>query len=259
MMPAHTTYVEPFGGGMSVLLRKSFCGAEVYNDLDDEVVAFFRVLRDPVQGARLVELLRLTPYARQELAAAYEPSEDPVEEARRLVVRSFMGFGSDGVTRTHHTGFRSSSRRSTRSTPAIDWTNLADAYPALTKRLQGVVIECRSAFDLIPQHDGPDVLFYVDPPYVTGTRTRVCKGRGYRHELIDDDHVRLIELLRGVEGMVMLSGYACPLYEQRLGDWYRVDRAALADGAQPRTETLWANFDLAAQVGGSRDLFEGEA
>lgn len=107
-MSAHRVYVEPFGGGASVLLRKPRAHSEVYNDLDGEIVNLFRVARD--HGGDLVYRLGLTPFAREEFEASYERSNDPVEQARRTVVRSFMGFGSNAHNRA--TGFRAKSRRS---------------------------------------------------------------------------------------------------------------------------------------------------
>lgn len=97
-LPAHRIYVEPLGGAASVLLRKPRSYAEIYNDLDDEVVTFFEVLRDPGQSAELQQRLRLTPFARAEFEAAYEPAGDPVERSRRLLIQSFMGFGSSRRT-----------------------------------------------------------------------------------------------------------------------------------------------------------------
>lgn len=114
---SHRVYVEPFGGAASVLLRKPRCHAEVYNDLDDMVVNLFRVLQDPAGSSRLLDLLRLTPFSRAEKDLAYEVSADPIEEARRLIVRSFMGFGTTAHTRAA-TGCRSN--RSSR--PSMAWS-----------------------------------------------------------------------------------------------------------------------------------------
>lgn len=110
--PEHRTYVEPYGGAASVLIRKPRAYAEVYNDLDRDVVALFEILRDPKRGGVLLEQLKLTPFARAEFLLSYQRSDDPIEQARRLVVRSFMGFGSDGHNAAVKTGFRADSNKS---------------------------------------------------------------------------------------------------------------------------------------------------
>ncbi len=239
--PPHRTYTETFGGAASVLLQKPRAHAEIYNDLDDQVVGLFRVLQDPAQSARLIDLLRLTPFARREFQIAYEATEDPVEAARRLVIRSFMGFGSNAhscAARGHlSTGFRSNSNRSG-TTPAHDWTNYPDALGAIIERMAGVVVENRDALTLMRRHDGPRTLHYVDPPYLQETRRR---GHMYRHELSRADHIKLLAGLRKLAGMVVLSGYADALYDKRLKDWQRIELPTYADGARPRTEILWLN------------------
>lgn len=246
--PHHKVYVEPFGGAASVLLRKPRSYAEVYNDLDDEVVCLFRVLRRPEQSARLHELLHLTPFARTEFLAAYEATDDLVERARRLIIRSAMGFGSNAHASSakghRSTGFRSNSNRSG-TTPARDWANYPGAMAAIVERLTGVVIENRPAGEIMPQHDGPETLFYVDPPYLPETRSPANKydlrWRMYRHELDRDGHAELLERLDALAGMVVLSGYPDALYDARLAGWRRVETQAFADGARRRTEVLWLN------------------
>lgn len=248
-LPPHRVYVEPFGGAASVLIRKHRSYAEVYNDLDGDAVNLFRVLRS-ARATELIEALRLTAFAREEFAEAYEPAEDAVERARRLIVRSFMGFGSNGHNRS--TGFRANSNRSG-TTPAHDWTNYPDALAAVVARLRGVVIENRDAKEVMAAHDGPETLHYVDPPYVFATRADLSKD--YAHELTDADHAELLAFLRGLGGMVVLSGYPHPLYDEALVGWRRIEREALADGARARTEVLWIN--PAATMNG--DLFAGAA
>lgn len=241
--PAHQVYVEPFGGAASVLLRKRRAYSEVYNDLDDELVNLFGVLRGGA-SQQLVDALRLTPFARSEFAMAYEASADPVERARRMIIRSYMGFGNTGAL-GRSTGFRADSNKSG-STPAHDWANYPDALPAIIERLRGVVIENRPAIDVMRAHDRPEALHYVDPPYVPDTRSQGnpwCVKHKYRHELSIADHAELLEFLRSLQGKVVLSGYPSPLYDEALTGWRRIERAALADGALPRTEVLWLNFD----------------
>jgi DNA adenine methylase len=244
--PRHRTYVEPFGGAASVLLRKPRCYAEVYNDLDNWVVNLFQVLRDDALASKLIAQLRLTPFARGEFEVAREINEaigDPVELARRLIIRSFMGFGSNAHN-GRSTGFRANTSR-VGTTPAQDWANYPDALPTLIERLRGVVIEHRDAIAVMAAHDGAQTLHYVDPPYMAETRSPAnkydLKYRMYRHEVDDAGHARLIEELRRLEGCVVLSGYSCSLYDERLKDWHCVTTATYADGARPRTEVLWLN------------------
>ncbi len=237
--PDHRVYVEPFGGAASVLLRKPRSHDEVYNDLDGEIVSFFRLLQDRDLEAELLRRLTFTPFSRDEFDLAYEVATDPIERARRLLIRSFMGFGSDGCNDAVKTGFRASSNRSGKG-PAGDWASLPKAHTELITRLAGVVIENRDAVACMAQHDTVDTLHYVDPPYVHATRARASR-KNYRHELSDDDHNALIAALGGMSGMVILSGYRCGMYDDGLVGWRRVDRAALADGARPRTESLWIN------------------
>ena len=257
--PAHRTYVEPFGGAASVLLRKATSYAEVYNDLDAEVVTFFRTLRDPEAGPRLIEMLRWTPFARAEFEAAYEDTPDPVEASRRLMVRSFQGFGADGFNTAVRTGFRASSTRAG-TTPTTDWSTYADAVDLVRQRIigDGVTIEHRDALVVMASHDGPETLHYVDPPYLAETRSdKSRKGGGryhaYRHELSDEDHDALLDALLGLQGRVVLSGYPSARYDAGLRGWRRVERRALADGARARTEVLWMNFDPPAR---QAEMFE---
>ena len=230
-LPKHRVYVEPFGGAASVLMRKSRSYAEIYNDLDGEVVNLFRVARD--RGGELHRALELTPFAREEFVLSYTASDDPVEQARRTVVRSFMGFGSNSHNQS--TGFRANSNRSG-TTPTHDWKNYPEALAAIIDRLRGVCIEHRDAVEVMRAHDGEETVHYVDPPYVAGTRD---KGGDYRHEMTDSDHWALADELHKLRGAVVLSGYSCPLYAGLYRGWHRIERAALADGARPRTEVLW--------------------
>lgn len=251
--PPHRVYTESYGGAASVLLRKPRSYSEVYNDLDLEVVNLFRVLRDPVKAQELEVALRLTPFSRVEFNEAYQPQEIEVARAWAMVVRSFMGFGSAAHNPRHRTGFRANSNRSG-TTPAHDWANYPDGLSAITERLRGVVIECRPALDILRQHDGPQTLHYVDPPYTKSTRYLGDATNCYTTEMDDDDHRALGTVLRDLEGMVVLSGYACDLYDLEIyPDWKRVERVHHADGARKRVEVLWLN---AAAVSNLRSLFQ---
>lgn len=246
--PPHRVYVEPFGGAGSVLIRKPRSYAEVYNDVDGEVVNVFRVLRDPVAADDLRRLLDLTPFARDEFVAAYEHTDEPVERARRAVCRAFMGFGSASFNANHATGFRTYTKGNRARLPVQDWERWPEQIRAYVERLRGVIIEHRPAADVMQQQDGPTTLHYVDPPYPLSTRGSAAGGRQkYRHEMTEDEHRELAPVLASLRGMVVLSGYACDLYDRELyAGWERHERDTTADGALPRTEVLWLNPAAAA-------------
>lgn len=238
--PAHRVYVDPFGGGGSVLMRKDRSYAEVYNDMDGEIVNLFRVIRD--NGRKLIEQVELTPFSRVDFLESYEPTSDPVEQARRTLVRCYMGFGSNAHNKA--TGFRSNTSRSG-TTPARDWRNYPDAMAAMIDRLRGVVIENRDAVEVMKVHDSKETLHYVDPPYLPETRD---KGADYRYEMTVKDHEQLAEVLYGLDGAVVLSGYRSKIYDELFAGWERVERRALADGAKERTECLWLRNVKEAQT-----------
>ena len=245
-LPEHRVYVEPYGGGASVLLRKPRSYAEVYNDLDGEIVNVFRMARE--RGEELCRALELTPFSRVEFLESYQPSPDPLEQARRTIIRSFQGFGSAAVC-GEVSGFRANSNRSG-TTPAHDWRNYPTALVMLIERLRGVVIEQRDAMQVMQAHDSPETVHYVDPPYVHSTRSEKVRGtanrKSYKHEMTDDQHRALSEFLHGLKGAVVLSGYHSPLYDGLYADWARTEKHANADGARPRVEVLWFSPRCAA-------------
>lgn len=238
LMPKHRRYVEPFGGGASVLLRKPRApSGELYNDLDCEVSNLFAVLRDRNASAELGRVVGLTPYSRDEFQLAYEPDEDPVERARRTLVRAYMGFGTDSACGAP-TGFRVDLLGD--AAPARVWSEVPDRIAAVACRFAGVIVENRDALEVIAGNDAPDVLFYVDPPYVGVTRSKQTnKRKGYRHEMSDSDHERLLAMLLNLRGKVVLSGYRSALYDKRLEGWRRMDFQASAHGGLARTECVW--------------------
>lgn len=241
-IPPHECYVEPFGGGAGLLLRKTRSKIEVWNDLDDQVVAFFRVLRDPAQRDELVRLLALTPFSRREFEEAYTGSDNPVEAARQLVVRCGMGHGTCSIDPRDSNGFRSSDVQSGKSY-AREWAGIPDAIVQAAERFMGVTIEHLDWRRLIPKFDRPETFFFVDPPYML--ETRQTGGKGYVHELSVDDHRQLAWMLRQIQGKAMVCGYPSSRYDDLYHGWHRREKKTTANGqrgAVPRTECIWTNF-----------------
>ena len=240
--PPHRIYVEPFGGGASVLLKKERSYAEVYNDMDEELVNLFRILRDADLSRQLREAIYLTPFSRTEHSEAYQDADGAIERARRMLVKSYMGFGSSGTWR--YTGFRSNVKREG-SIPAHDWAGYPDAIVDIVERLRGVIIENRPAIQVMRNYDSANTLHYVDPPYVHSTRG---DRNRYRFEMADQDHRELAECLHELRGGVVLSGYPCALYGELFADWRFVDRMANADDHTERVERLWISPAAQAMI-----------
>lgn len=255
--PPHRCYVEPYGGAAGVLLQKPRAYAEVYNDLDGDVVNFFSILRDPVDRAKLIEACILTPYARDEFDLAWEPTDDRIERARRLAIRAQMGFGSAGATKGK-TGFRIDTRRKYGTSQQL-WVEYPKAIAAAGERFTGVMIENRPAIEVLQQHDAPDALFFVDPPYMHETRVLGAGKTGYySHEMTDDEHAELLDVLLELEGCVVVTGYETDLYQERLKGWTHhttSSRISAGRGTAVRTEHAWLNPACATQLDQRIGLF----
>lgn len=236
--PFHVCYVEPFGGAGSVLLSKAPARVEVYNDLDGEIVNFFRVLRDPGQSEQLRRMLELTPFARDEYNEAFTHSIDPVENARRLVVRSFQGVGANAVQTRTRSGWRVRTAKADKNAYAGDWSTWPNEIPTFHKRLITVQIENRHWQDLLNIYDAPNTLWYCDPPYPRATRSHDHRCV-YRNELSDEDHVALCTAATRLEGYCVLSSYRNPIYDEILEGWACVTREARAQTNQARVEALY--------------------
>lgn len=221
--PAHDVYCEPYGGAASVLLRKPAAKVEVWNDLNEDVVNLFRVLRE--RPDELVRAIALTPYARAEWERCQEPCDDPVERARRLYVLSQQGLSGAGTRESG--GWRWS--RNMNGGLVAAWNNIGHLWD-IVERLKDIMLECRDAVEVIHRYDGPETLFYVDPPYVRSERSSLRKSATYEYEMWDEDHRALASVLREVEGMVVLSGYQCALYDELYGDWRKVGRMSRKNG-----------------------------
>lgn len=242
--PPHRLYVEPFGGGGSVLLRKPRSSVEIYNDIDGDVVNLFRVLREPSMREALADAIALTPYARAEFCGAYDPTENAVERARRMLARAYMGFGTDAGCGAP-SGFRADTSD---AAPARVWTEVPARVQAAAARLTGVIIENRDAVEIIAANAGfADALFYVDPPYVASACSSQAACKGYRSALTDARHIELLDCVQKVRGNVVLSGYPSPLYEAALGDWRRVELPVSAHRGAPRLEVLWLSPSIKAR------------
>lgn len=234
-MPEHHSYLEPYFGGGAVLFEKEPSKIETINDLDGEVVNFFRVIRERTE--ELIREVVYTPYAREEYDRAYskEIPRSDVERALHFAIKSLMGHGFRTCEKT---GWKKDVYGREAAYTVKHWNNLPEAIEEAATRLKYVQIENRPALDLIKAFDHDNVLMYIDPPYVLSTRGR----RQYRFEMENQDHEKLLQVVTRSSAKVMLSGYDNDLYNDYLSEWRKEQIPARAQNSMPRTETLWMNY-----------------
>lgn len=237
--PPHKNYIEPCGGAASVLLQKPRSPLETYNDIDGNVVNFFRVLRD--RPDELIRKIRLTPWARAEYELSWIISDDPIENARRFFANSVMGM--NGITNSENKNlihFRVSKGLDNDSGryPPDDLTSCEDRLYSIAHRLLSVQIEHAKYQEVISRYENDDRLIYFDPPYLYDERT---KRECYNFEWSDAQHIEAADLLRACAGYVIVSGYACPLYTElyEAHGWQRYDKEAQTNSGGKRIESLW--------------------
>ncbi len=245
LLPKATHYCEPFGGSAAVLLNRDPSPVETYNDLDGEVVNFFRVLRE--QKDALIEAIALTPFSREEFELALsKPTEglSDLERARRFYVRARQV--RTGLAQTASSGRWAHCRLTSRAGMAgavSRWLGSVEALPEIAQRLLRVQIENDHAINVIKRYDSEETLFYCDPPYPHSSRG---DKNAYRYEMTDEEHIELATVLRNVKGKVALSGYHCDLLDEIYSDWTAIEAPAkkIHSVKTERVEVLWVNYAM---------------
>jgi DNA adenine methylase len=233
-MPPFRTYVEPFfGSGAIFFSLPEPPEYAVLNDKSKSVVNLFEMIR--TRGPELCAAVELTPWARDEYDASFQQTGDPLEDARRFLVRCWMAHGTRLNAKT---GWRNRGSADGGLTYTL-WNQVPERIAAVIEKLKYAEIENRDALEVIERYsDDSDALMYVDPPYMLGTRS----GALYEHEMLrDQEHLDLLDALDKHVGPVVLSGYAHPLYDDRLKRWERVTKQSAVEKGQTRTEVLWLN------------------
>lgn len=247
LLPSHDHYVEPYCGSLTVLLAKPPSPHETVNDLDGALMTFWRVLRD--RPGDLARVCALTPHAR----AAYQEAvrldaEDDLELARQIFVKLTQGRSG----RLMRTGWRHYVNPAGSGHGMPDYiAGYVDRMAPAAERLQHVSLECQPALDVVAKYGTePDVLLYVDPPYLGSTR---ANDNAYRHEMRSEaDHRELAEALHAAQAAVVISGYPSDLYDRELyPGWDRHtfrSGTGQGDGLGNRTEVIWSNRPLGTQL-----------
>ncbi|MBC1209494.1 DNA adenine methylase [Listeria booriae] len=247
-MPEHNTYLEPFFGSGAVFFNKQKSAVETINDIDGRIVNLFQVMRD--QPQELARVVLNTPYARNEYDLSLVSAGEPLEDARRMMVRCWFAIGGKTSSKS---GFR---KLISDNGPYVvqDWNKMPNAIIEAGARLKGAQIEKLDALDLIQQHNRADVLIYADPPYLNETRS----SKHYKNEYTDQNHSDLLDVLLDHQGPVILSGYDSEMYKKALKDWTIECKGVNALNGSKRTEILFIN-PIAAQYTNQLNLFETES
>lgn len=255
LLPRATHYCEPFGGSAAVLLNRQPSPIETYNDIDGEVVNFFRVLRD--QQEELIRAIGLTPFSKEELRVAAEESLEGIsdlERARRFFVRARQV--RTGLAQTASAGRWAHCKLTSRAGMAgavSRWLGSVEGLSEIVQRLLRVQIENAPAIEVIRRYDSVETFFYCDPPYPHDSRS---DANAYGFEMKDKEHRALAEILHNVRGKVALSSYHCKLMDELYRDWDYIESApkkahstnTRSDNIkQDRVEVLWVNYKIPDQ------------
>ena len=243
LLPEAHHYCEPFAGSGAVLINRLPAAVETYNDIDGEVVNFFRVLREDPDG--LTRLIALTPFSREEFYVAVSPNPPdvtPLERARRFYVRARQA--RTGLAQTATLGRWANCKNTSRagmSGVISRWFGGIEGLSDIGARLLRVQIENRPAVDVIKLYDSADTLFYCDPPYLHETRG---DSKAYGFEMDEAEHKALAGALRDIKGKAAISGYRCDLMDRLYKGWRRfdADEKHCHSIKQLRQESVWMNY-----------------
>ena len=232
--PKHKVYCEPFFGSGALFFKKSPSYIETINDIDGDIVNLFKCCREFPEA--LATAINLTPFSREEFQRCYERTSDPVEQARRTIVRYHQSFG------TSNSSLNAWKNSQVGGGPrcATMWNYLPDTVIDCCERLKQAQIECVDAIDLIKRYDDKETLIYLDPPYLSNLR----KKNMYNCEMTESQHIEMIATIKQSKSMIILSGYDNNLYNTELKDWHTADTLTTAQMGKQRTEKLWMNFEI---------------
>lgn len=250
LFPKHKVYVEVFGGAGHILFKKEPSEIEVYNDIDSGLYLFFKILRDENKANILKQKLDLTPYSREEFyhcRDTWRDEQDDIEKVRKWYVTAMQSFSTNFSTWSHS---KNKSRRGI-SQAVSQWLGkIENDLPKAVERLKTVQIENMDYKDLLKKYDGEDTLFYLDPPYIHKTRKMTYQ---YAHEMTDQQHEEMINILLHIKGKAILSGYDNEIYNKLLdngwrkmflGEYDKRSEKAINESRNKGKEFIWINYDF---------------
>ena len=231
----HKVYIEPFGGGASILFAKKPSELEVYNDINHALYEFFTVLSDPELFDKFYRRVSVLPLSRE----LYSGCRETWKDEKDLVVRVSKWFV---LARQSFGGTLGGWRYSVNQNKAPKcWMNCLEGLPQVHSRLQKVQIECLDWSDIFEKYDSENALFYCDPPYVLATRSG--QEAAYEYEMTEEDHKKFVSCLLNIKGQAVVSGYDHEIYEDlvKVGwEKYKIDmKVTFPSENKEREEIVW--------------------
>ena len=249
--PGYLHYVEPFAGGLSVLLANDPKGvSEVVNDKHGPLTNFWQILKSPYYFRFFEQSVQATPFSDKHWNDAakrlsnhlgmdypcWEMAADFFVVCRQSLAGRMDAFAPRSRSRT----------RQGMNEQVAAWLSCVDGLPQVHARLKRVLILNGDALEVIRKEDGPRTLFYLDPPYLHSTRTTTGE---YEHEMDTESHAKLLDTLKQLKGRFLLSGYHSDLYDRWAaeGDYrcYEFDISNNAAGGKEKrrmVECVWSNY-----------------
>ena len=243
IIPKHHSYVEPFFGSGAVFFNKVPSDIETINDLDGDVVNLFRCIRE--DSEKLARLVAATPFSRQEYEEAFESCqeiEDAYEKAAKFLIKCWQGHGFR--TNGYKVGWKNDVQGREKAYALWNWYRLPGWIMEIAERLRMVQIENRPAIEVIKRFNFKNVLMYLDPPYVLGTRA----GKQYKHEMSDTEHEELLITILQSDAKIIISGYESDMYNDYLKKWNKTSFTSCAEYNGARKEVIWFNFETDKQM-----------
>lgn len=240
-IPEHHSYIEPYFGSGAVFFNKTPSNIETINDIDGDVVNFFRVVRESAD--ELAYKIFMTPYARAEYERSYEGSEKTdIDKAVAFCIKINM---SHGYRCNAKSGWKNDVQGRERSYAVQVWNKLPEIIMQAAARLKEVQIEQRPALDIIKRFNHQKCLIYCDPPYLLETRN---SSKQYNFEMSDKDHEDLLNTVLESKSKIIISGYESGLYNDALKNWRKKTGYSLTQSLRKAKEVIWMNYDCDKQL-----------
>ena len=240
LMPEHRSYLEPYFGSGAVLFSKEISKIETINDLNDDIVNLFNVIR--TQPDKLSYAVEMTPYSRSVYDTVFKTSsDDEIEKARIFLIKSLQSHGFRTIEKS---GWKNDVQGREKSYAVNHWNQIPELIYEVASRLKLVQIEKMDAIKLINRFNFNNVFMYLDPPYLLETRTR----KQYSFEMEDCDHEELLSTISNSKAQIMISGYNSSMYDSYLKTWNKKCFNATAEKGLKRIEIIWMNYEIEKQM-----------